>query len=77
MSQDLLPSLVVELEMVEWNAPPLNNSILTFPGRLSFQLIKCELPACQLSPPFGEVTLIKPCAKIWGKNVRTKMKLNK
>jgi len=27
---------------------------------LSVQLIICELPACQFSPPFGDTTVITP-----------------
>ena len=53
----------------------------TLPGKLSDQTIVCVVPDCQLSPPFGEETVMKPWGNIWGnifgKIARSAIKLKK
>ncbi|MCH7770436.1 MAG: hypothetical protein IIA49_05380 [Bacteroidetes bacterium] len=60
MAQLEVPSLVVDGLISVWNTPPLYRSIFTFSLILSAQVIGCVSPACQLSPPFGEKTVIPP-----------------
>jgi len=54
------PSLEVDVNISEWNVPPLYRSIVTFSLILSVQVMFCVVPALQLSLPFGDVTVMLP-----------------
>ena len=43
--------------LYSWTIP---DTIVTSSDILSIHVINCEVPACQLSPPFGDVTVIPP-----------------
>jgi hypothetical protein len=51
------PSLGVDETIKELYAPPLKSCISTLFEKLSVQLIICDVPGCQFSPPFGDVTV--------------------
>ena len=46
------------MDISEWNVPPLYRSIVTFSLILSVQVMFCVVPAVQISPPFGDETVI-------------------
>jgi hypothetical protein len=47
------------MDQVELYKPPFHSSILTFQGILSSQVMIWVLPLAHISPPFGEVTMMK------------------